>query len=181
MPMSPRHWTKRSLASCRSTKSTCSTCSILNINFLTLAQALADDTEFHSDQSELDGLDFASDLAADTVLARRLSITRQDPVRRADVHEAVRATLARVSAHGEGRPWYRYGVHGVGVGGLFSRARAVHEAVRATLARVSAHGEGGRVGVGVVVLRARAMDGAVRATLARVSGYHTKVPCHRGS
>ncbi|KAG2494047.1 hypothetical protein HYH03_007693 [Edaphochlamys debaryana] len=65
-------------------------------------QALADDAEFAADQSELDSLDFAADLAADTVLARRLAITRADPVRKVDVHEAVRGLLAKVSERAGG-------------------------------------------------------------------------------
>ncbi|GLI59709.1 hypothetical protein VaNZ11_001566 [Volvox africanus] len=59
-------------------------------------QALADDSEFSADQTELDSLDFTADLAADTVLARRLSITRADPVRKVDVHDCVRGVLTKV-------------------------------------------------------------------------------------
>ncbi len=57
------------------------------------AQALLDDPQFHTDQSELDNLDFKGDLAEDRVLARRLAVTRNDPVRALKVHEAVRALL----------------------------------------------------------------------------------------
>eukprot|EP00198_Chlamydomonas_reinhardtii_P012580 XP_001701917.1 predicted protein [Chlamydomonas reinhardtii] len=66
-------------------------------------QALADDAEFGADQSELDSLDFAADLAQDTVLARRLAITRADPVRKVDVHECVRGLLAKVRGNGRGK------------------------------------------------------------------------------
>ncbi|KAG2435256.1 hypothetical protein HXX76_007334 [Chlamydomonas incerta] len=65
-------------------------------------QALADDAEFAADQSELDSLDFAADLAQDTVLARRLAITRADPVRKVDVHECVRGLLAKLSERAGG-------------------------------------------------------------------------------
>ncbi|KAG2446721.1 hypothetical protein HYH02_008283 [Chlamydomonas schloesseri] len=65
-------------------------------------QALADDSEFAADQSELDSLDFAADLAQDTVLARRLAITRADPVRKVDVHECVRGLLAKLSERAGG-------------------------------------------------------------------------------
>ncbi|KAG2446723.1 hypothetical protein HYH02_008285 [Chlamydomonas schloesseri] len=65
-------------------------------------QALADDSEFAAEQSELDSLDFAADLAQDTVLARRLAITRADPVRKVDVHECVRGLLAKLSERAGG-------------------------------------------------------------------------------
>ncbi|GIM13019.1 hypothetical protein Vretimale_16222, partial [Volvox reticuliferus] len=65
-------------------------------------QALADDSEFAADQTELDSLDFTADLAADTVLARRLSITRADPVRKVDVHECVRGVLTKVAERAGG-------------------------------------------------------------------------------
>jgi hypothetical protein len=46
----------------------------------------------------------------DTVLARRLAITRADPVRKADIHAAVRSTLGRVRRRGCHVAWLSCGV-----------------------------------------------------------------------
>ncbi len=53
-------------------------------------QALLDDPDFHTDQTDLDALDFKSDLSEDYVMVRRLVITRADPIRNMKLPEKVR-------------------------------------------------------------------------------------------
>jgi len=56
-------------------------------------QAVCDDPDFHTDQADLDALDFKADLGEDSVLARRLQVTRADPVRSLNVVDAVTKLL----------------------------------------------------------------------------------------
>uniref|UniRef100_A0A7S3VSI4 Importin N-terminal domain-containing protein n=1 Tax=Dunaliella tertiolecta TaxID=3047 RepID=A0A7S3VSI4_DUNTE len=61
-------------------------------------QVILDDREFHADQTDLDTLDFKTDLNEDYVLVRRLSITRHDAVRSMSPFSAVQGLLVALAS-----------------------------------------------------------------------------------
>jgi hypothetical protein len=62
-------------------------------------QAVLDNNEFKGDQTELDSLDFKNDLSEDYVMVRRLSITRNDPIRNMNLPEKVGILLFSACSH----------------------------------------------------------------------------------
>ncbi|GAX82609.1 hypothetical protein CEUSTIGMA_g10035.t1 [Chlamydomonas eustigma] len=70
-------------------------------------QAVLDNNEFRTDQTELDSLDFKNDLAEDYVMARRLSITRNDPIRNMNIPEKVRLLLQQLALRIGGEDFLR--------------------------------------------------------------------------
>ncbi|KAF5837943.1 hypothetical protein DUNSADRAFT_3664 [Dunaliella salina] len=104
-------------------------CSISKQGFTTvsvcLLQVILDDKEFHADQTDLDTLDFKTDLNEDYVLVRRLSITRHDAVRSMSPFSAVQGLLVALASAMGGNQALGAALQNHGSPALAARASAV--------------------------------------------------------